>query len=183
MPRRAWQRRRLRPDATGAHHPAGSISQEQPVKRAGVPLTQNRPPRARAKRNNRNESSSSSESDTDSDEEYGETSRSVSKRSPRSSTDRHHNHIPVLGDETDPSSDSDSDSDSDSGYCSLEEEDDDEKAEYYDQLIERFRREGPTLANHGKNTTKMEEEQEVKWNKQVSVPRYIQGRMRHYNRS
>ena len=54
-----------------------------------------------------------------------------------------------------------SDSDDDSGYCS---EDEDDNAEHWDTLLERFRAEGPTLANHGENTKKMEREQEKKWN-------------------
>jgi len=58
-------------------------------------------------------------------------------------------------------SDSDSDSDIDSGYASLE--DPDETADFYDDLLERFREEGPTLANHGDNTKKMIQEQEQKW--------------------
>jgi hypothetical protein len=57
----------------------------------------------------------------------------------------------------------DSDLDVDSGYASLE--DLDERADFYDDLLERFRAEGPTLANHGDNTKKMIEEQEQKWRK------------------
>jgi len=55
-------------------------------------------------------------------------------------------------------SESDPDSEDDSGYCSLD-EDADEKAEYYDDLLERFQAEGPTLANHRENTKKMEKDQ------------------------
>ncbi len=58
--------------------------------------------------------------------------------------------------------DSDADSGFDSGYHSLE-DDSDDKADYYDELLEQFRAEGPTLANHGENTEKMEKEQEEKW--------------------
>jgi len=58
-------------------------------------------------------------------------------------------------------SDPDSDSDVDSGYASLE--DPDERADFYDDLLEKFRAEGPTLANHGDNTKKMIQEQEQKW--------------------
>jgi hypothetical protein len=54
------------------------------------------------------------------------------------------------------------DFDVDSGYGSLE-EDPDERAEFYDDLLERFRAEGPTLANHGDNTKKITQEQEQKW--------------------
>ena len=57
--------------------------------------------------------------------------------------------------------DFDSDSDVDSGYASLE--DPDETADFYDDLLERFRTDGPTLANHGDKTTKMIQEQEQKW--------------------
>jgi hypothetical protein len=32
-------------------------------------------------------------------------------------------------------------------------------------LLERLREEGPTLANHGRNTKKMDKEQEEIWNK------------------
>lgn len=55
------------------------------------------------------------------------------------------------------------DSDVDSGYTSLE--DPDERADLYDDLLERFRAEGPTLANHGDNTKKMIQEQEQIWKK------------------
>ena len=54
-------------------------------------------------------------------------------------------------------SDSDDDSDGDSGYGSLE--DPDERADFYDDLLESFRAEGPTLANHGDGTKKMIEEE------------------------
>ncbi|KAJ0103733.1 hypothetical protein J7T55_000242 [Diaporthe amygdali] len=50
----------------------------------------------------------------------------------------------------------------DSGYGS-QEEDTDEKARYYDELLQRFRAEDPTLADHSRNTVRMEEEQEAKW--------------------
>jgi len=58
-------------------------------------------------------------------------------------------------------SDFDSDSDIDSGYASLE--DPDETADFYGDMLETFREEGPTLANHGDNTKKMIQEQEQKW--------------------
>ena len=159
MPRRAWQRRRLRPNASSAHDPAGLTSQKQAPKRAGVALTQSRHPSTSAKRNSRKDSSSDSESETDSDGEYGRTSHSVARRSTRASATRRHN--PPLGssDETDASSNSDSDPESNSSYYSLkEDEDNNDKAEYYDELIERFRKEGLTLTNHGKNTRKIKEE-------------------------
>jgi hypothetical protein len=50
----------------------------------------------------------------------------------------------------------------DSGYGSSK-EDADEKARYYDELLEQFRAEGPILAKHARNMMKMEEEQEAKW--------------------
>jgi hypothetical protein len=58
--------------------------------------------------------------------------------------------------------DSDSDSKVDSGYGSLE-EDPNTRADFYDELLERFRVEGPTLANHCDNTKKMIQDQEQKW--------------------
>ena len=59
-----------------------------------------------------------------------------------------------------------SDSDLDSGYSSLN-DDPREPTDFYDDLLAKFEKEGPTLANHGKNTKKMIREQEEKWNKFV----------------
>jgi len=96
------------------------------------------------------------------EEEYGQsrhrpaaplTTPAAQPSRQRSSTDVFLSDHTCLGSE----SDSDSDSDHDSGYCSLD-EDADERAEYYDDLLERFRKEGPSLANHGVNTTKMAKE-------------------------
>jgi hypothetical protein len=64
------------------------------------------------------------------------------------------------GFDSDSDCDSDSDSDVDSAYASLE--DPEETADFYDDLLERFRTDGPTLANHGDNTKKMIKEQEKK---------------------
>jgi hypothetical protein len=53
----------------------------------------------------------------------------------------------------------------DSGYVSAgdDAEDPDETAEYYDDLLQQFREEGPTLANHGDNTISMIKGQKEKW--------------------
>lgn len=59
--------------------------------------------------------------------------------------------------------DFESDSGDHSGYASVE--DPDERADFYDDLLETFRAKGPTLANHGDNTKKMIQEQEQKWKK------------------
>ena len=59
-----------------------------------------------------------------------------------------------------------SDSDLDSGYSSLD-DDPREPTGFYDDLLAKFEKEGPTLANHGNNTKKMIREQEEKWNKFV----------------
>ena len=61
-------------------------------------------------------------------------------------------------------SESDYDSDFDSGYCSIE-GDADDRAEHYDDLLAKFRIDGPTLANHSNNTKNMIQKQEQKWNK------------------
>ena len=65
---------------------------------------------------------------------------------------------------------SESDSDLDSGYSSLN-DDLREPTGFYDDLLTKFENEGPTLANHGKNTKKMIREQEEKWNKLVAFSR------------
>ena len=49
---------------------------------------------------------------------------------------------------------SDSDSKVDSNYSSLK-EDPNIRADFYNELLERFRIEGPTLANHYDNTKKI----------------------------
>ena len=59
---------------------------------------------------------------------------------------------------------SESDSDLDSGYSSLD-DDPREPTGFYDDLLAKFKKEGPILANHGKNTKKMISGQEDKWNK------------------
>ncbi|KAK3939621.1 hypothetical protein QBC46DRAFT_342346 [Diplogelasinospora grovesii] len=135
VPRRAWQRRNL-----GAK-------------------------RAAAKRSDETDSSfaSSSDSESDDSEEYESPRRPpIASRAVRPRMQ--HISVDVLSDESDFSCPSDSDCDSgfDSGYHSLE-EDPDDKAEYYDELLERFQTEGPTLANHGDNTK--QQDQEEKWNK------------------
>ncbi|KAK0701564.1 hypothetical protein B0T26DRAFT_681697 [Lasiosphaeria miniovina] len=96
------------------------------------------------------DSSAGSTSDSESEEEYGQNPpRPAAPRMTQTVRSRQHSH---------------SDSNNDSGYCSLN-EDADDKAQYYDDLLERFRADGPTLANHGENTQTMEEEQEKIWNK------------------
>ena len=52
-----------------------------------------------------------------------------------------------------PHAGSESDSDLDSGYSSLN-DDPREPTGFYDDLLTKFENEGPTLANHGKNTKK-----------------------------
>ncbi|CRK25088.1 hypothetical protein BN1708_014133 [Verticillium longisporum] len=51
-------------------------------------------------------------------------------------------------------SESDTESFAESGYCSAEENPDDE-ADYLRKLISQYAEEGPTMANHGENTKKM----------------------------
>lgn len=65
--------------------------------------------------------------------------------------------------DSDASSETESDynSDVDSGYCSIE-EDADDRAEYYDDLLQKFRIDGPTMANHSKNTKNIIQKQEQK---------------------
>lgn len=60
-----------------------------------------------------------------------------------------------------------SSSGADSGYASAEDDaqDPDKTAEYYDGLLQQFREEGPTLANHGDNTADMIKCQKEKWEK------------------
>ena len=69
-----------------------------------------------------------------------------------------------------PHAGSESDSDLDSGYSSLN-DDPREPTGFYDDLLTKFENEGPTLANHGKNTKKKIREQEEKWNKLVAFSR------------
>ncbi|KAJ4465564.1 hypothetical protein J3R30DRAFT_3413928 [Lentinula aciculospora] len=73
--------------------------------------------------------------------------------------------LPILKDELDFESESEAElewepgSDIDSGYGSLE----DDRVDFYDDLLEQFRTKGPVLSNHGDNTKKMIQEQEQKW--------------------
>ncbi|KAK3934110.1 hypothetical protein QBC46DRAFT_429032 [Diplogelasinospora grovesii] len=163
VPRRAWQRRNL-----GAKRAAASTpSEEQPTKHTRAIPIRKRQTRSCQERSDGTYSSfaSSSDSESDDSEEYESprrpliSSRAVQPRTQNISVD-------VSSDESDFSCPSDSDCDSgfDSGYHSLD-EDPDDKAEYYDELLKRFQTEGPTLANHGDNTKQMEQDQEEKWNK------------------
>ncbi len=130
MPRRAWQRRNLR--CNRAANSNSSIGQSTQL--AGMSPARNR------------QLSSGQESGYGTDSSVGSTSDSESgPAAPRTTlAARPHRH-------------SDSDSTDDSSYCSLD-EDANNKAQYYDDLFERFQVEGPTLANHRDNTKTMEEE-------------------------
>lgn len=67
--------------------------------------------------------------------------------------------------ESEPESDSDSDVDSGYGSASFSaDEDPDETAAFYDDLLDGFRKDGPTLADHGDDTKRMELAEEEKWN-------------------
>ncbi|KAI1845332.1 hypothetical protein JX265_014084, partial [Neoarthrinium moseri] len=57
----------------------------------------------------------------------------------------------------------DSDVESNSSFESVE-DCVDEGPDFYDDLLATFKAQGPTLANHSRNTKRMEEEQEEKWN-------------------
>ncbi|PNH48832.1 hypothetical protein VD0002_g7342 [Verticillium dahliae] len=63
-------------------------------------------------------------------------------------------------------SESDTESFAESGYCSAEENPDDE-ADYLRKLISQYAEEGPTMANHGENTKKMTRPELNRWNKNV----------------
>jgi hypothetical protein len=67
-----------------------------------------------------------------------------------------------------PESGSDLEGDLDSGYCSFSDAAD-ESADFYDDLLARFREEGPTLVNHSENTRNMTKEQERKWTKYLFI--------------
>jgi hypothetical protein len=164
MPRRAWQRRNLRRNRTAD----SSSSTEQASQRAGTAPERNRQPSFVQDRGDETDSSVGSTSDSEPEEEYGQSRRPTALYTTRAARPRRQDSSDISSDPTRPDSDSDSDSNlepnGDSGYCSLE-EDVDDRAEYYDDLLERFRREGPTVANHGKNTKAMETDQERIWNK------------------
>lgn len=133
----------------------------------GTALAQKRYPRHGQEEGDETDSSVGSTSDSEPEEDYDQTrgpaaprmAPAARPRQQRSSTDDLSGHTCSSSD-----SDSDSEDDDDSGYCSLD-DDADGRAEYYDDLLERFRAEGPILANHGDNTKKMEAEQEGIWNK------------------
>ncbi|KAK3935512.1 hypothetical protein QBC46DRAFT_367527 [Diplogelasinospora grovesii] len=163
MPRRAWQRHNLRRNRAAAGNPSTSGSKEQPAQRTRTASIRSRQSRSGQERVDETDSSISSDSNSESDEECSRSRHPVPRRktpAPRPRKQRRSTDVSS----GDTESSSDSDMDDDPGYCSLE-EDADDKAEYYDDLLARFRAEGPTLANHGENTKKMEEEQEGKWNK------------------
>ena len=163
MPRRAWQRRNLRRNrATDSN-----LSTEQSAQRVGTASAQNKQPISGQEKGDETDSSVGSASDAEAEEDYGPTRRPTAPRmAPAARPRRQRSSTNDLSGHTCSSSDSDSDSedDDDSGYCSLD-DDADGRAEYYDDLLERFRKEGPVLANHGDNTKKMETEQEGIWNK------------------
>ena len=148
MPRRAYQRRNLRRNKTADSNSSTSESREQFAQHASAALPQNRQPRSPQERGDETDSSVCSMSDSE-PEEYGQSRRlPAAPRASLAARPRRQR----------------SSADGDSGYCSPD-DDADERAEYYDDLLERFRADGPTLANHGKNTKKMETEQEEIWNK------------------
>ena len=161
MPRRAWQRRNLR-----RNRAAVTNSTEQPSQRAGAAPAKNKQARLVQDRGDETASSVGSASDSESEEEYGQSRRLTAPQTTRAARPRRQGCSDASSDHTrsDCDPDSDSGSDDDSGYCSLG-EDVDDRAEYYDDLLERFRREGPTVANHGENTKVMEKDQEKIWNK------------------
>ncbi|KAK3943401.1 hypothetical protein QBC46DRAFT_420865 [Diplogelasinospora grovesii] len=164
MPRRAWQHCNVRRNKTVVSNSSTSGSKEQPAKRTRRGSVQNRQSKSGQDRDNETDSSISSDSDSNSGEEYGKSRQPARRQTQQSRKQRTSTDISSKDTDSSSESDSDSDSEDDSGYCSLK-EDADDKAEYYNELLERFRAEGPTLANHGKNTKKMEKEQEKKWNK------------------
>ena len=159
MPRRAWQRRNLRRAA------GSNSSTEQPAHHAGTAPARKRQSSFGQERDEEADFSVGSTSDSEPEEEYGQRRRPAPRTTPAAQP-RRQRRSDALSDHTRSGSESnsDSESDDDSGYCSLD-EDADERAEYYDDMLERFRKEGPTLANHGENTKRMETDQEAIWNK------------------
>lgn len=167
LPRRAYQRRNLQRDRNAASIPSTSGSKEQPLQVTRTTSTWNQQSRSGQGHDDRAGSDTSSDFDSESDEEYGKSHHAAPRRTTlvrQPPKQRSSAGVSYADGESSSLSDSNSDSDDDSGYCSLE-EDTEEKAEYYDALLERFRTEGPTLANHGENTKRMEDEQVEKWNK------------------
>lgn len=157
MSRRAWQRRNIRRNRVVDSSP--SINR----------LNKRSPEACRKGRQDGlfqewsdDDSSFSPSSGSESDEDYHERRlvtqpmasliNGYKKQSVALSSDKSNSRLQPASD-----SDSDDDSDGDSGYGSLE--DPDERADFYDDLLESFRAEGPTLANHGDGTKKMIEEE------------------------
>ncbi|KAJ0103794.1 hypothetical protein J7T55_004196, partial [Diaporthe amygdali] len=129
VPRRAWQRRRLRIEKESPVLLSPSGQEAWSVSERGIPSISGSGSEYEMGLDSSSGSSSETESDDSADERAG-----------------WNRNFPGF----------------DSGYGS-QEEDPDEKARYYDELLERFRAEGPTLADHSRNTVRMEEEQEAKW--------------------
>ena len=162
IPRRAWQRRTLgqkRPSSQPTHK-----SEERPAKRTRIVPTSTRLRYVHHSDNEDLFSSSGSDTESECSEGY-EGPRLFSQRATeeRRRGIKPNSADPSLGD-LDIDKLSESEAGFDSGYHSLD-EDPDDKADYYDELLERFRADGPTLANHGENTEKMEKEQGEKWDK------------------
>ena len=111
------------------------------------------------------------DSDSGPDEEYEECYLRTNRRIPKGGPSSRPEAIETDSDDVwlslGPTSDSDSHFDS--GYGSHSDAVD-ESADFYDDLLERFRAEGPTLANHSKGTRKMTQEQERKWIKYDLLP-------------
>jgi hypothetical protein len=158
MPRRAWQRRNILRAAANTSPVARSKAKLQKqafnAHREGrsAGLLQEWPGE---------DSSFSCGSDSESDGDYRERRPAARRIVPADGVHKVRDIPSNISECLKLESDSDSDSDIDSGYASLE--DPDETADFYDDLLERFREEGPTLANHGDNTKKMIQEQEQKW--------------------
>lgn len=171
MPRRAWQRRNLGRNRTAPANPPPSRSNEQPIQQQ----TQKAQGQGRRKHppqevDDEAYSSAGSGSDSESNGEY-DNRRPIPRRTiPSVRPGKRQKPSRISLDASDSSSESESDSDSnsdsgvDSGYGSLS-DDADDMAEHYDELLARFQAEGPTLANHGEKTQKMEQGQLQIWTK------------------
>ncbi|KAK3934987.1 hypothetical protein QBC46DRAFT_424370 [Diplogelasinospora grovesii] len=164
MPRRAWRRHNIRRNKAAASNPSTSRLKEKLGSQTY--RTQGRGPQRRSFEAWPDDTDSSfncgsdGESDGEPDGEYGERIPVALQAVPTARTRERQQLADISSDDLDSESDL-SDFDVDSGYGSLEEDSD----EFYDGLLERFRTEGPTLANHSENTKNMMHEQEQKWRK------------------
>ncbi|RYO82759.1 hypothetical protein DL764_009563 [Monosporascus ibericus] len=160
IPRRAWQRRNLRRDSVVA----GSSSAPKSHKQAWKPQIRGWQRSSGQERGDETDSAfgSSLSSNSESDSEFDGRAPRRMALAARSCRSQKRSNVSSADSDSGSWSDSCSDIDADSGYGSIE-QDLDDTADFYDDLLAKFEIEGPTLADHGDNTKKMIQEQEQKW--------------------